>query len=70
MKLTLTYYYHPSINNSRVCVVYDGEGREITRGYHHKLFTEAKRLALLEAQRIFAAESIIVPKTECFDVNW
>ena len=70
MKLILNYYYQPNINNSRVCVVSDGDGKEIAKGYHHELFTQAKWSALHEAQRILAIPPIIVPKTEYVDVNW
>jgi len=70
MKLTLTYHYDPDINNHMVCVVFDGEGKEIARGYHSTLFDEAKWSALREAQRISTIEPIIIPETEHFDVNW
>ena len=70
MKLTLTYNYDPSINNSRVCKVYDEEGKLIGIGYDHRDFTQAKWSALREAQRIVTIKPVIVPKTEYVDVIW
>lgn len=70
MKLTLTYHYDPDINNHMVCVVYGVKGKELARGYHSRLFEEAKWAALREAQRISAIKPVVVPETEYIDVEW
>jgi len=70
MQLKLVYKYDPSITNSRVCIVYDNVGKEIARGYHHRLFNEAKWSALREAQRAFAVTPIAIPEPEYCDVTW
>ena len=70
MKLTITYYYHPYINNHMVCVVYDDKGKELAKGYHSRLFKEAKWNALREAQRLSNIEPVIIPETEYIDATW
>ncbi len=70
MQLKLVYEYDSSINNSRVCIVYDNVGKEIARGYHHQLFDQAKWSALREAQRVLALTPISIPEPEYCDVTW
>ena len=70
MKIKLVYQYNSCIGNSYICIAYDGNGKEMARGYHHQLFTEAKWSALREAQRLALRKPITIPEPEYHDVNW
>jgi hypothetical protein len=70
MKIRLTYEYDSTINNSRICIVRDGDGKTLAKGYHSQSFEEAKWSALREAQRVALRRPVTIPEPEEHDIDW